>query len=217
MGQSVMRRTRVKICGITSSSDASEAVRAGADAVGVVLAESPRRVDIDEAREIFAAVPPPVARVGVFVDAPKELVDEAIERLSLSAVQFHGNEPPGDCDAVAVPVIRVLKVGTRFDYTEAEPFRGHVAALLLDTDSTREAGGTGETFAWRLVADVPDWAPVIVAGGLDPTNVGAAIRTLRPFAVDVSSGVEERPRHKDRHKLHAFTAAVHAADDEIGS
>lgn len=208
-------RTRIKICGLCSAADAAVAVAAGADAVGVVFADSPRQVTIDEAREVLSVVPPFVARVGVFVDAEAAFVRQAVERCGLTAVQLHGAEPPDFCDEVPVPVVKTIKVGTGFGWEAAEPYRGHVAALLLDTDSRKGSGGTGETFAWQLVTSTPEWAPVVVAGGLNPVNVGAAIKLLAPFAVDVSSGVEERPRCKDRHRVEAFISAVRAADEEV--
>ncbi len=208
-------RTRVKVCGLASARDAAEAVRAGADALGVILAESPRQVTIDEAEAIFAEVPPFVARVGVFVDAPAAYVEEAAARLNLAAVQFHGCESPEACAAAPAPVIKAVRVKPDFDAADVDAYRGTVAALLFDTYVEGVAGGTGRTFPWEAAGPLPDWAPVIVAGGLNPVNVGAAISALHPFGVDVSSGVEERLRHKDRFKLHAFVAAVRAADEEV--
>lgn len=209
------RRTRVKICGITSARDAAEAVTAGVDAVGVILAESLRQVTLTEAEEIFAAVPPFVARVGVFVDAPREYVERAVARLSLAAVQFHGSESAEQCAAAPAPVIKTLRVREEHDAAYAGVYRGSVAALLFDTYVDGMDGGSGKPFAWERVAPLPSWAPMIVTGGLNPVNVGGAIRTLAPFGVDVSSGVEERLRHKDRSMLHAFVAAVRAADEEV--
>jgi len=207
-------RTRVKICGITTAQDAALAVRAGADAVGVVLAPSPRQVGISEAEEILAHVPPVVARIGVFVDAPADYVERAVGRLRLSAVQFHGSETPEACAAAPAPVVKAFRVGTAFDVGVMEPYRELVAAVLLDTYDPHASGGTGKTFAWSDITSLPGWAPVFLAGGLNPVNVGAAVEALRPFAVDVSSGVEERLRYKDRLKVQAFIAAVRAADAE---
>lgn len=208
-------RTRVKVCGLTTPLDAAAAVRAGADAVGVILADSVREVSLGDAEKILAAVPPFVARVGVFVDAPAELVASAVTRLNLTAVQFHGAETPGCCAAAPAPVIKALRVGPGFEPSDAEKYRGSVAALLFDTYVEGMDGGTGRTFSWEDALPLPEWTPVIVAGGLHPGNVSGAVRALRPFAVDVSSGVEERPCHKDRLKLHAFVAAVRAADEEV--
>lgn len=208
------QRTRVKVCGVTNPEDAAAAVLAGADAVGVVLAESPRRVTLDEAAEAFAVLPPLVSRVAVFVDAPPGEVSEAVDRLGLDLVQFHGGETPERCASSPVPVVKAFRVGTGFAHASLEPYRGSVAAVLLDTYDPQRHGGTGKTIAWHTLTRIPGGAPVFLAGGLTPANVGEAVRAVRPYAVDVSSGVEERPRHKDRLKLRAFVAAVRAADEE---
>jgi len=209
------QRTRIKICGITTSTDAAMAVAAGADALGVVLAPSPREVTLEQAAKALDLVPPMVARVGVFVDADPGFVTDAVARLGLTAVQFHGDETPEQCAAAPVPVIKALKVGTDFAFEHAEPFRGAAAAILLDTYIPHMSGGTGTPFDWHTyAAAIPGWVSLIVAGGLSPVNVAEAVRVFRPFAVDVSSGVEERVRHKDRMKLNAFVAAVRAADEE---
>lgn len=213
-GRSV-RRTRVKICGLTRPEDAAAAVEAGADALGVVLAPSPRRVTLDGAERVFERVPPFVARVGVFVDASEAEVAEAVERLGLAAVQFHGAEPPEACRRAPVPVIKAVKVGTGFALEAAEPFRDSAAAILLDTFVTGTSGGTGTAFDWHMIAALPGWAPFMLAGGLGPDNVGEAIAALRPYAVDVSSGVEAAPGLKDASKIRAFIAAVRAADEEV--
>lgn len=204
----------MKVCGLTTPQDAATAVRAGVDAVGVVLTDSLRQVTISQAEAVFAAMPPLVARVGVFVDAPAFFVAEAVERLNLTAVQFHGAETPETCAAAPAPVVKAVRVGPAFDPGSVEAYRGSVSALLFDTYVEGKDGGTGRTFAWESVLPLPEWAPVIVAGGLTPANAGDAVRTLRPFAVDVASGVEERPRYKDKLALHAFVAAVRAADEE---
>jgi len=208
-------RTRIKICGLTRAEDAAAAVSAGADALGVVLAPSKRRVTLDEAAEVFADVPPLVARVGVFVDAHADEVWEAVARLGLAAVQFHGDEAPETCATAPVPVIKALRVGPDFSAERADAYRGAVSALLLDTFVPGEQGGTGVAFDWYDVAGrLPRWAPVLLAGGLGPANVGAAIRALRPYAVDVSSGVESAPGVKYHRSIYAFVAAVRAADEE---
>ncbi len=206
-------RTRIKICGITSAQDAEAAVAAGADAVGVILAESKRQVSLEEAEQVLARVPPPIARIGVFVDAPAEHVFHAIARLRLAAVQFSGDETPEHCSRMPVPVVKAVHVGPDFSWDLAEAYRGCTAAVLLDTAAGTQRGGTGRPFAWTNVAPIPDGMTVFLAGGLNPVNVGTAIGEIRPFAVDVSSGVEERLRHKDPDKMHAFVAAVRAADE----
>ncbi|MBN2247566.1 MAG: phosphoribosylanthranilate isomerase [Coriobacteriia bacterium] len=209
-----MRRTRIKICGLTRPEDAAAAVAAGADALGVILAPSKRRVTFDQAAAVFAGVPPLVARVGVFVDAHADDVWEAVARLGLTAVQFHGDEAPEMCEAAPVPVIKALRVGPGFDPSVAERYRGVVSALLLDTLVAGEKGGTGKAFGWHDVAGrLPAWAPVLLAGGLGPDNVAEAIGVLRPFAVDVSSGVEQAPGVKDHRLIERFVSAVHTADE----
>jgi phosphoribosylanthranilate isomerase len=211
-----MRRTRIKICGLTRAEDAAAAVAAGADALGVLLAPSKRRVTLEQAAGVFADVPPLVARVGVFADATAGEVSEAVAHLGLAAVQFHSDEPPETCAAAPAPVIKVLSVGPDTDIAALERYRGSVAALLLDTQVAGERGGTGVAFDWYDVAGrLPSWAPVILAGGLAPHNVAEAIRVLRPYAVDVCSGVEASPGIKDHALIDSFCAAVRAADLEV--
>jgi len=208
-----MHRTRIKLCGMTRAQDVAAAVTAGADAVGLVFAPSPRQVSLEQAAIAAAAAPPPVARVGVFVDPTLEEVEAAVAAAQLSAVQLSGHESPEFVSAVSVPVIKVLSVGTDFDWTAAEPYRGRVAALMLDTHVPGKAGGTSQTFRWHSIGETPGWAPLFVAGGLNPENVAEAVRVLRPFAVDVSSGVESSPGIKDHYRIEAFCAAVRQADE----
>lgn len=210
-----MKRTRIKVCGLTRAHDVEAAVAAGVDACGFIFAESPRRVSIAQAALLAGLVPPPVARIGVFVDADLEFVEEAISAAALTAVQFSGHESPEACSAVSVPVIKVLSVGTDFGWMSAEPYRGHASALLLDTYDPQRAGGTSQTFAWHAIGKPPGWAPFFVAGGLHAGNAAACVAKLHPFAVDVSSGVEESPGVKSPEKITAFCAAVRAADQEV--
>lgn len=208
------RRTRIKICGITNAADAAAAVAAGADALGVVLAPSPRQVDIDRAAAALAGIPPFVARVGVFVDADPDFVRDAAARIGLDYLQFHGSETPEMCASAPAPVVKSYRIGTEFDAGVLEPYREAVAAVLLDTYDSQRAGGTGKTFSWRIVHELPGWASVVLAGGLTPANVAGAIAEAGPYAVDVSSGVESAPGIKDHTKLSSFCAAVRAADTE---
>lgn len=210
-------RTRIKICGLTTASDAAAAVAAGADAVGVVLAPSPRQVSIEQACDVLEHVPAFVTRVGVFVDAEPEFVSEAVERIGLGAVQYHGDESPESCAAAPRPVLKAFRIGTVFDTATVEPYRGLVAAVLLDTYDPQQHGGTGKTFSWQIACEFPGWAPVVLAGGLSPDNVGAAVRQVRPFAVDVSSGVESAPGLKDHDRIKTFVRAVHEADAKGGA
>lgn len=192
------------------------AVEAGADAVGFVFARSRRQVTHDQAAELAVRVPFPVARVGVFVDAPLWEIVETAERCRLSAVQLCGSESPSLCARLPLPVIKVLHVDADFDWAAAEPYRESVAGILLDTMAPGFAGGTAKAFDWSAVPVPPDWVRVTVAGGLRPDNVAAAVRCLRPFAVDVSSGVESEPGVKDAALMQAFCGAVERADEEAG-
>lgn len=211
-----MSRTRIKICGLTRADDARAAARAGADALGVILAPGHRRsVTIDEAAKVFAGVPSPVTKVGVFVDAPLSEVCDAVERLGLDEVQLHGAEDPGYCAAVPAPVVKVFRVGEAFDPEQVTAYRGCVAAVLLDTLVEGHAGGTGRAFRWDSARGVPPIAPIYVAGGLGPANVAEAVRALRPAGVDVSSGVEGRPGIKSVEKMEGFVRAVREADRAI--
>ena len=211
-----MKRTRIKICGLTRPEDAAVAVSSGADALGVVLAPSKRQVTLDQAAAVFAHVPPLVARVGVFRDARADKVWEAVARLGLTAVQFHGDEAPETCAAAPVPVIKTVGVGPDTLLGDLDAYHGSVAALLLDTVVGGQSGGTGVAFDWYDVAGrLPRWAPVIVAGGLGPSNVSEAVRSLAPFAVDVCSGVEASAGVKDHALIESFCAAVRAADLEV--
>lgn len=208
------RRTRVKICGVCSYEDAAAAVAAGANAVGVVLAGGPRHLELREAAEVLAAVPRSVTRIGVFVDPSAREVAEAVEVLRLRGVQLHGSESPAFCSTAWASVIKAFRVGEGFDPAVMEPYRDCIAAALLDTLVPGEAGGTGRTFRWDI-ALATGGPPVMLAGGLTPENVGEAIRRMRPYAVDVSSGVESSPRRKDHARMAAFVAAVRAADEEM--
>jgi phosphoribosylanthranilate isomerase len=188
-------------------------VASGADAVGVILhADSPRRVGLEDAAAILRDVPPPVARVGVFVDSSIDFVREAVDALSLSMVQFHGHESPEFCSSSPVPVIKAIQVGKGFATRVVEPFRGRTGAILLDTYSPHMQGGTGTSLRWHILPALPGWAPLFLAGGLNADNVGEAIALTHPFAVDVSSGVEVSPGVKDYAAIQAFCEAVRRAD-----
>jgi phosphoribosylanthranilate isomerase len=209
-------RTRVKICGITCARDARAAVRAEADAVGVILAPGHRRsLTWKGAARVFADVPPGVARVGVFVDAPLEDVLRAVESLGLTEVQLHGDERPMYCASVEARVVKTFHVGLGFDPGSIVPYKDVVAAVLLDTLVEGAAGGSGTSFDWGLARGITDAVPVYLAGGLRPENVREAVRRFRPAGVDVSSGVEASPGVKSEEKLKRFVAEVRAADRAI--
>jgi indole-3-glycerol phosphate synthase/phosphoribosylanthranilate isomerase len=208
------RRTRVKICGITSVEDGLAAARAGADAVGFVFwPRSPRAVDVAAARAIAAALPPFITRVGVFVDAGREELCRVAEAVGLDVLQLHGPDSPASLDGLPRRVLKAVSVGPGFRPEEALRYVAHGAGLLLDTHQDGVPGGTGRTFDWSLVRPLRQQAPfVVLAGGLNPDNVGAAIRAVRPDGVDVSSGVERAPGHKDPEKLRAFVDAVRSLE-----
>ncbi len=201
---------RVKICGVTSVADARAAADAGADAVGLMFYErSPRRVDLDTAAAIGRALPPFVVRVGVFVDAAEAFIHEAAARCGLSALQLHGDETPDFCRRFALPVIKAFRIRGPESLRALAAY--DTAAWLLDSYVPGHPGGTGARFNWELVRGVPSGTPIILAGGLTPENVADAVRRTRPYAVDVSSGVESAPGRKDPARMRAFVAAARAA------
>lgn len=194
--------TRVKICGLTSLEDAHAAVAAGADALGFVLAPSPRRVSPDQARAIIRRLPPLVATVGVFVDEPPEEVARLKAWCGLDWAQLHGGEGQAHVEALAPRVIKVIPMGRH----TPEPQAHLGVCLLLDTAVVGRTGGTGKSFDWTLAVELARQRPVILAGGLNPENVAQAIAIVKPFAVDVSSGVEREPGRKDHAKIRSFVA-----------
>lgn len=206
-----MIRVRSKICGITRVEDALAAVEAGADAIGLVFyAKSPRAVDIEQAKVIVAALPPFVTSVGLFVDMPRETLQALLREVPLDLLQFHGDESPADCEGFARPYIKALRVRADQDVARMmAPYSG-ACGILLDTFVEGVPGGTGAAFDWSLV---PREAckPIILAGGLTPDNVAQAIAQVRPYAVDVSGGVEAAKGIKDAGKVKAFLQAVQCA------
>ncbi len=211
-------RTRVKICGCTSAADVALAVDAGADAVGVILAErSERRVAIERFRDIAQSVPALTTLVAVFVDPPASLVDEALHAGAIP--QFHGDEPAEACEAFAAgPYLKAFAIEKRRAYYPdqfAEHARGYEhATWMFDTagDDGR-SGGTGRTFAWEIARRLAGDRRFVVSGGLTPDNVGACVRAVHPYAVDVRSGVETNGM-KDPDKVRAFVRAVREAETE---
>ncbi len=208
--------TRVKICGLTRTIDAEFAARQGADALGVVFASGPRQLDIASAAEVLAALPAGVQRVGVFADHALEFIEEAMERCRLDWVQLHGHETAELAAALSANVIKAVRLSGAADLERARDYPAD--AFLLDAPAAdRRLGGTGQVFDWSEAEHLP-WprSKVIVAGGLDPQNVGAAVERLRPGGVDVSSGVEAAPGVKDHALTAAFIAAVRETDARIG-
>ena len=200
-------RTRVKICGITRNEDAQLAVEAGADAVGLVFYEkSPRFVNNVQAEEISQSIPAFISRVALFKDADQSFIRSVLQQVEIDLIQFHGSEPAEFCERFSLPYIKALGMkdpACDIEYLKNSAMKYATAkALLLDGHAPGEAGGTGKTFDWSSVDDVA--RPIILAGGLTADNVARAIEIVRPFAVDVSSGVESAPGIKDREKITAF-------------
>lgn len=200
-------RTRVKICGITRIEDAQFAVDAGVDAIGLVFYEkSPRFVTNMQAAEISQLVPAFVSRVALFKDAEKQMVNTVLQQVEIDLIQFHGSESADFCEQFGRPYIKALGMKTaeydaNYLVVSAEKYQS-AKALLLDAHAPGEAGGTGETFDWTSIATTNK--PVVLAGGLTADNVKQAIEIARPYAVDVSSGVESSPGIKDKEKVTAF-------------
>jgi phosphoribosylanthranilate isomerase len=208
--------TRVKICGLTRPADAEFAALSGADALGVVFASGPRQLDVVRASDVLAAVPPGALRVGVFADQAPEFIHEAAERCRLDWIQLHGHEPAELAAALSAKVIKAVRVVSAADLERARDYPAD--AFLLDAPAADgRLGGTGQIFDWSEAENLP-WprSMVIIAGGLNPENVGAAIERLRPGGVDVSTGVEAAPGVKDHAMTAAFIAAVRETDARIG-
>ncbi len=200
---------RVKICGVTRVEDALAAVAAGADALGFMFyPPSPRFLRLDQAAAIARELPPFVARVGVFVDASPDRVHEAIAAVGLDTLQFHGKESAEYCRGFpGRRLVKAFRMRNPASLAELEDYRG--MAWLLDSYVAGAFGGTGQTFNWDLACEaVRRGGTVILAGGLTPDNVGRAVAAVRPFAVDVSSGVESEPGVKDPARMRAFVRAA---------
>ena len=212
--------TKIKFCGLTDPEDADAAVAAGAWALGVILwPGSPRRCRREVAAEIAAAHRRHVQIAGVFVNPTLDEVARAADEIGLSLLQLHGDEGPVFCGEVArrtgCRVIKAARVRSRADIQALTAFRTDFH--LLDSYRKGVPGGTGETFAWDLARSHPTRVPMVLSGGLTPENVGDAIGAVRPYAVDVASGVESAPGRKDHDKLDAFAAAVRGTTAPIGT
>lgn len=205
-------RTRVKICGITRERDALEAVRLGADAIGLVFyPPSPRAVTVEQAGEIVRRLPPFVTVVGLFVDAAPGHVADVVSRVRIDLLQLHGRESPRDCAHQPRPWVKAVRMKDGIDPAAEAVRYADAAGLLLDAYRPGVPGGTGTAFDWdRVPADLA--SRVILAGGLTPENVEQAIRRVRPYAVDVSGGVESAKGVKDAEKIEAFMRGVRRAD-----
>ncbi len=206
----------IKICGITSRDDAQMAAEAGASAIGLMFYDkSSRAVGVDQAAGIVAGLSPWVGRVGVFVNPPADLVWQAIHAAQLTVLQFHGEESPEFCGQFGLMTMKAFRVK---DESSLEHLADYPTdAWLLDAYSAAAHGGTGEKFNWDLaIAAKNRGRPIVLAGGLTPENIGAAIAQVQPFGVDVSSGVEMSPGRKDREKVRKFVAEAKAAYAKLG-
>jgi phosphoribosylanthranilate isomerase len=203
--------TVVKICGITSVEDGLAAAAAGADAIGLMLYDgSPRHITLESAVEISRALPPFVSRVGVFVNADSGIVAEAISVCGLNILQFHGDETPEYCRQFPVMTMKAFRMRDRESLKKLKEFT--TDAWLLDAYVKDARGGTGASFNWDLAIEAKELGrPIFLAGGLTPDNIGEAVRKVRPYGVDVSSGVEVSPGKKDHAKVRAFIKAAKEA------
>lgn len=215
-----MERTRIKVCGLTIPEQAVKTVEQGVDAIGLVFyAPSPRSVSVSQARAITDVLPPFCQVVALFLDAEPALVQEAIDTLPIGLLQFHGEEAPAYCEQFNRPYIRSVPVEAHAQAQDYEALYGGARGFLYDSNTTGEAGGKGETFEWSVLnrtGQTPQGRPpMILAGGLNPDNVLDGVVTTRPWAVDVSSGVERAHGDKDPALIARFVAQVRAADEQL--
>jgi len=216
-------RTRIKVCGITTVEDAKEAIRVGVDAIGFIFAEkSPRYISPEKVKEIVAQLVPFVHLVGVFVDSDPVEVQEIIDYCGLTHVQLHGSEDGEYCEKLAQAatpcrLLKAFRVGRETTAADFTPYVDSVKGYLLDTYVQGQEGGTGKTFDWSIIESLGLKQPIILAGGISAENVAQAIKSVRPFAVDVNSGVEDEPGRKDHAKLQQFVELVRGVDRELAS
>lgn len=206
-------RVRSKICGITSLDDALQAIEAGADALGFVFyPPSPRYISLEHARRICEKLPPFVTRVGLFVDAGREQIEQVCASLALDLLQFHGDESETDCSAFSRPYIKAIRIQKASDFQQAEAAFPSAKAILVDAYKPGVPGGTGERFDWSLLP-ANRTKPLILAGGLNDKNIYQAIQSVRPYAVDVSGGVEQAKGKKNHQLVSQFLNEVSRASE----
>ena len=213
------RRTRIKVCGMTRLQEALEIAEMGVDGLGFIFwKRSPRSIAPSDARAICAALPPFVTRVGVFVDAPLEEMEEVARLCRLDLLQLHGQEPPELCRSLSRPCIKAVRLRGREELERLAPYRGAVVGFLLDAWSPGAPGGTGLRCDWDLAREAVemDVAPVVLAGGLGPQNVAEAVARVGPWGVDLNSGVELEPGRKDPTLVARAVEMVHRADQDLG-
>ena len=202
--------TWIKICGITNLADAVDAASLGVEALGFIFARSPRRITPLAAKEIIRSLPPPVLKVGVFADEESSEVRRIADGCGLSALQFHGQEPPEYCQEFSLPVIKTIAVRSVDRLRDIAKYPS--VAILLDTWFADRAGGSGKAFPWEWAKEAQGKRDIILSGGLNPANVYQAIKEVRPAGVDVCSGVEQIPGKKDLLKMIDFVKEVRRAD-----
>lgn len=204
----------IKICGITNLEDGLDAASLGVDALGFIFASSPRRVEPEGAKEIIQALPQALMKVGVFVNEDQKEVQRIVQYCGLNGLQFHGEESPEYCQKFSLPVFKAIRIKGLESLREIEKY--HDISILLDTYSPEQAGGTGNPFPWEIALIAKEKRDFILSGGLNPLNVGEAIKKVRPRGVDVNSGVELLPGKKDLFKMVEFVKEVKRADETAG-
>ncbi len=208
-------RVRVKICGLTRDEDVKAAVAAGADAVGFVFTASPRRISAETAIRLSSYVPEGVLRVGLFLNQDRSEIDRVVNSVPLDVLQFHGNETEQECSVFGLPWLKAVAMENAESARQAEREYPGAMGLLLDSHTAGKRGGSGKVFDWSLFR--PLEKSVWLAGGLNAVNVGQAVRVVRPFAVDVSSGVEAAPGIKDVSSIITFIKAVREVENEVSN
>lgn len=197
---------KIKICGITNIEDALFASSLGVDALGFVLAESPRKIIAEDVVKIIGKLPPSILKVGVFVNEEEQRIRETLRFCRLDMLQFHGDEPPAYIIRFREKIIKSFRIENENSLKDIPKYNAD--AYLLDAYSPDEYGGTGEVFNWDLAVEAKKFGPIILSGGLNADNIEEAINKVQPFAVDVSSGVESSPGKKDKKKLEEFVKKV---------
>ncbi len=210
-----MKRTRIKFCGMTRTEDAVRAARLGVDAIGLVFTRrSPRFVELEQAQAIVAALPPLVGVVALFMDDDPDWVREIERAVRPHFLQFHGKEEDAFCSGFGTPHLKAIAMGSEADVHARMAAHAHACGFLLDGHAAGAQGGRGQGFDWSRIP-ARTTRPLILAGGITPDNVEAAIDRVRPWAVDVSSGIETAPGVKDAAKMAAFVTAVRQADASV--
>lgn len=197
---------KIKICGLTRSEDIKTVVAAGVDAIGFVFTASPRQVTARQAVELCRDVPGHTMRIGLFLDQGVDEIEQVINTVNLDVIQFHGQESRQLCERFGMPYLKAVSMTDKDSLTRAETEHPNAIGFLLDSHEAGKPGGSGHVFDWSV--STKTHKPVWLAGGLNANNVVAAIKAVRPYAVDVSSGVEARPGIKDKKRIHAFVTAV---------